>query len=120
MIQKGTVQSVQNGRAIVVPALHPDMPTRPLCLPFYWQERMGNIKPGDIVFYEETDDLDGLILARTDGEWDNTFRGALAVSESVTADTVTAETDATAAGVSLKSHTHTSGQPGQPTSPPNA
>lgn len=114
-IQKGTVETVQGGRATVIPTAHPEITTRPLVLPFYWQERMGNIQPGDTVIFAETDDHDGVILARLDGEWDNTFRAPLTMAE-----TVTAEKDVTAAGVSLQNHTHTSSQPGEPTSKPTA
>ncbi len=103
---KGTVQSITGSTAVVVPAEHPDIVTRPLVVPFYWRAAMGNLQPGDEVYYLEDDEHGGYILGRTDGEWDNTLRGTLAVTG-----------DVTAGGISLMQHTHT-GNMGSPTSAP--
>lgn len=103
---KGTVQSINGGTAVIVPAEHPGMVTRPLVIPFYWRAAMGNLRPGDEVYYLEDDELSGYIIGRTDGEWDNTLRASLAVTG-----------DVTAGGISLMQHTHIGNQ-GSPTSPP--
>ncbi len=103
---KGIVQSITGSTAVVVPAEHPDIVTRPLAVPFYWRATMGNLQPGDEVYYLEDDEHGGYIIGRTDGEWDNTLRGTLAVTG-----------DVTAGGISLMQHTHT-GNMGSPTSAP--
>lgn len=111
-IQKGTVQTISGKTATVIPAEHPDIVTQQLIVPFYWRELMGNLQPGDEVYYFEDDAHGGYIIGRTDGEWDNTLRGSLSVTEKVAADG-----DVTASGISLKNHTHT-GDSGGSTSTP--
>lgn len=119
-VQKGIVSQMMGACATVTPSQHPDIVTQPLVVPFYWREQMGNLQAGDEVYFIEDDAHGGFIIGRTNGEWDFTLRGSLVVTEKVTAENITAKADATAAGVSLKSHTHTSAAPGAPTSPPNA
>lgn len=119
-VQKGTVSQMMGSTAIVVPSLHPDITTRPLVVPFYWRETMGNLQSGEEVYFIEDEAHGGYIIGRTDGEWDNKLRGSLEVTEEVKAKTLSAETDATAAGISLTQHTHTSSTAGSPTSPPNS
>lgn len=105
-VQKGTVQSMNGTTATVVPSEHPDIVTQPLVVPFYWRETMGNLQAGEEVYFLEDDAHGGYIIGRTDGEWDNTLRGTLTVTE-----------DVTASGKSLKSHTHTDSQGGSTSSP---
>lgn len=115
---KGTVQSMSGSTAVVVPAEHPDIVTRPLVVPFYWRETMGNLQPGDEVYYLEDDEHGGYIIGRTDGAWDNTLRGSLTVTEAVQCQSsLTADGDVTAGGKSLMAHTHI-GNLGTPTSAP--
>lgn len=82
-IQKGTVQAVNGSTATCVSAEHPDIVTRPLVIPYYWRELMGNIQPGEEVYYIEDDEHDGMIIARLDGNWDQTIRGTLTVVDAV-------------------------------------
>jgi len=104
--------------AVVVPAEHPGIVTRPLVVPFYWRATMGNLQPGDEVYYLEDDEHGGYIIGRTDGEWDNTLRGSLTVTDAVQCQSeLTADGDVTAGGVSLMQHTHF-GNLGTPTSTP--
>ena len=105
-VQKGTIQSISGATATVIAAAHPDIVTQPLVVPFYWRETMGNLQAGDTVYYFEDDEHGGYIIGRVDGEWDNTIRGKLTVTEDVEAD-----------GISLKNHTHT-GDSGGDTSTP--
>lgn len=117
-IQKGMIQTMSGKTATVIPAEHPDIVTQQLIVPFYWRALMGNLQPGDEVYYFEDDEHGGYIIGRTDGEWDNTLRGTLTVTEDITAEAnVTANGDVTASGISLKSHTHT-GDSGGSTSAP--
>lgn len=129
-VQKGIVQSMNGTTATVVPNEHPDIVTQPLVVPFYWRETMGNLKAGEEVYFLEDDAHGGMIIARTDGEWDNTLRGTLTVTEAVTAQatvditgavtagsTITATGDVIGSGTSLAGHTHI-GNMGTPTSSP--
>ena len=136
-VQKGTVQSVNGSTATCVSAEHPDIVTRPLVIPFYWREAMGNIRPGEQVYYLEDDSHSGMILARCDGEWDFTMRHTLTVEQDVTLNAnlttqgnaavqgdittdgaLTAAGEVTSGAITLTAHTHTSSAPGAPTSPP--
>lgn len=107
-VQKGRVQSISGGSAVVIPNEHPETVTQPLIVPFYWRETMGNLQAGEECYFFEDNEHGGYIIGRTDGEWDNTLRGTLTVTE-----------DVTASGISLKTHTHTSSNAGSPTSEPN-
>lgn len=138
-VQKGTVQSVNGSTATCVSAEHPDVVTRPLVIPFYWREQMGNIQPGEEVYYLEDDAHSGMILARCDGNWDFTLRSTLTVEQDVTLNanitaqgnadvqgdvavggSVTASGEVTSGAVALTTHTHTSTAPGNPTTPPTS
>ena len=118
-IQRGVVAQMMGDRATVIPDEHPDVVTLPLVVPFYWRETMGNLRENEAVFFFEDDSHEGFIIGRCDGNWDNTIRGSISVTESVNAKNVDGSDDVTGGGKSLKSHTHTSGQPGAPTSAPN-
>ncbi len=107
-LKRGTVQSFDGTHAVVVPNDQPEITTQPLLVPFIWREVMGNLQVGEEVYYMEDNAHEGIIISRTDGAWDNKLRGTLEVTE-----------DVTAAGTSLKSHTHT-GNMGTLTSPPTA
>lgn len=130
---KGTVASVDGSTATVSSLEHPGIVTRPLVIPYYWRELMGFIKPGDTVYYIDDSAHGGMIIARADGNWDQTIRGTLTVEQAVTLQntlsvasnatfsaTVTATGNITGAGVSLQTHTHTSTVAGTPTSQPIA
>lgn len=132
-IQKGTVQAVNGSTATCVSAEHPEIVTQPLVIPFYWREAMGNLQPGEQVYYLEDDEHSGMILARCDGEWDYTMRHTLTVEQDVTlnaalsvqgdvtaAAAVNASGEVTGNGIALSTHKHTSASPGSPTSPPTA
>lgn len=117
-VQKGTVQKMTGDTATVVPKEHPDIVTRPLVVPFYWRETMGNIKAGDEVYFFEDGELGGYIIGRTDGKWDNTLRGPLKVTQDITAEAnIEASGDVTADGISLKNHTHIGDSGGSTTGP---
>lgn len=105
-VGKGTIQQISGSTATVIPDEHPEMVTLPLVVPFYWRETMGNLKPGEKVYYIEDNAMAGYIIGRTNGDWDNTIRGELTVTK-----------DVSAGGISLVEHTHT-GNMGNPTSPP--
>lgn len=132
-IQKGTLQSVNGSTATAVSAEHPDIVTRELVIPFYWRELMGNLKPGEEVYYIEDDEHKGMIIGRTDGNWDQKIRGTLTVEEAVTMNdtlnvkaavqadsTITASGEITSGAIGLTTHKHTSTAPGTPTTPPAA
>ena len=117
-IQIGTIQEMNGTTATVVPNDRPDIVTQPLVVPFYWRETMGNLQPGEEVYFFENHEHGGYIIGRTDGEWDNTLRGTFTVTEDITAQAnITASGDVTAGTISLQTHTHT-GDSGGNTSPP--
>lgn len=118
-IQKGTLQSVNGSTATAVSAEHPDIVTRELVIPFYWRELMGNLQPGEEVYYIEDDEHKGMIIGRTDGNWDQKIRGTLTVEEAVTMnDTLKVTGEVTSGTIALTAHKHTSAAPGTPTTPP--
>lgn len=120
-IQKGTLQSVNGATATAVSAEHPGIVTRELVIPFYWRELMGNLQPGEEVYYIEDDEHKGMIIGRTDGNWDQKIRGTLTVEEAVQVNsTITASGEITSGAIGLTSHKHTSAEPGTPTTPPTA
>lgn len=96
-MKKGKIHSIELGgtKARVVPDDNSQIVTLPLTIPFYWRETMGNVQIGDEVYYDEDPSLGGIIHARTNGEWDNTYRGTLTVTE-----------DVTVSGISMKNHKH--------------
>lgn len=97
IMKKGKIHSIESGgtKARVVPGDNSQIVTLPLIIPFYWRAEMGNVQIGDEVYYDEDPSLGGMIHGRTNGEWDNAFRGAFTITE-----------DVTAGGISLKNHTH--------------
>lgn len=130
-IDKGTVASVDGSTATVSSLEHPGIVTRPLVIPYYWRELMGFIKPGDTVYYIDDNGHNGMIIARADGNWDQTIRGTLTVEQAVTMnDTLSVQGNVTIGGnmtatgtvqggaVILQTHTHTSTVVGTPTSQP--
>lgn len=111
MIQKGKISTVEgaadrNGdktTARVLPCTADGMVTRPLTIPWWLRGKMGNLKPGDEVAYAMFEDGTGIILSRTDGEWDGTVPGSVKVEKG---DVTVPDGDVTASGISLKTHTH--------------
>lgn len=129
-VQKGIIQSMTGTTATVVPNDRPEIVTQPLIVPFYWRETMGNLKPGDEVYFLEDDGHGGYIIGRTDGNWDNTLRGTLTVTEDITGKAnmkitgnvsaignMISAGDVKAGAISLSAHNH-KGDSGGETSPP--
>lgn len=131
------MSSMDGSTATVASLEHPGVVTRPLVVPYYWRELMGNLKVGETVYYIEDDAHDGMIIARADGNWDQTIRGTLTVEQAVTFNAtlsvqsdITAQSNVTVQGsitasgtitggtVSLQLHTHLSSAPGTPTGTP--
>lgn len=108
---KARVSSIEGHAARVIPLVGGDVVTRPLPLLWTMRDGMCPLAVGDLVVCVRFEDGDGIVLCRADGEWsrrvpyDVTVEGALTVTE-----------DATAAGVSVSTHTHTAphGETGGP------
>lgn len=134
-INKGVISTIEgkddrNGdktAARVLPDTADGIVTRPLVIPWYLRGKMGDLKPGDGVVFVQFEDGEGLIIARTDGEWPGVITGNVdiikgslkIVDESLTILKGNAEIkagDVTAELVSLKQHIH-EGTNGK-TSPP--
>ena len=100
-INKGTIAGIEGNTARVKPSDAGAKPTAKITIPWHLRGNTGNLKKGTAVVYVEFDDSTGLLLGRADGEWGEYL-------PHLTAETVdTPKGDVTAAGVSLKSHTHT-------------
>ena len=124
----------------------PGVVTQPLNIPWNWRGCFGNIQVGDRVFCAIDDNLEGCILQRIDGDWDYKIKNKTDVfldkniniggnvdikgNETVAGDetvggnsTITGIVQAadarTQAVASVNAHTHTSADPGKPTSTPN-
>ena len=124
-INKGVISTIEgkddrNGdktAARVLPDTADGIVTRPLVIPWYLRGKMGDLKPGDGVVFVQFEDGEGLIIARTDGEWPGVITGNVdiikgslkIVDESLTILKGNAEIkagDVTAELVSLKQHIH--------------
>lgn len=114
-VRKGKVHSIENGGTLArcVPDTDDGIVTLGLVIPFYWRETMGNLQVGDPVYFFEDEGCGGMVIARCDGEWDNTLRGSFNVTENITA-----TGEITGQGIALSAHTHTDSRGGG-TTPPN-
>lgn len=92
-INKGTIATIEGNTARVVPSDANAKPTAKITIPWHMRGDAGKLTKGTPVVYVEFDDSTGLLLGRADGEWG-------AYLPHLTAG------DVTAAGVSLKNHTH--------------
>ena len=111
-INKGRIASIKGNTARVVPSDAGAKPTANITIPWHLRGDTGKLKKGTAVVYVEFDDATGLLLGRADGEWG-------AYLPHLTAGTITGavpDGDVTAAGVSLKGHTH-SGAHGETSGP---
>lgn len=127
-IQKGIISSIEaqpldkNGdctRARVLPASQPDMPTKPLTIPWHLRGAMGELKAGDTVVFALFNDLSGVILERMDGEWSGIIPGSVTVTENFEAmENISAKDVTTEKVASQNSHIHGNGNQGQDTTPP--
>lgn len=111
-INKGTIAGIDGNTARVTPSDAGGKPTAKITIPWHLRGDTGNLSKGTSVVYVEFDDATGLLLGRTDGNWG-------AYLPTLSAGTVTASSDVKAAGISLKSHTHSgvetgSGSTGSP------
>lgn len=107
-------------QARVLPLVADGVVTRPLAL--HWSVRGGMcpLAVGDLVWCARSEDGDGIVLSRADGEWAGFVPGAVEVEGAVTLDSTatvagqltgqsgaTFASDVTAAGISATGHTHT-------------
>ena len=102
-INKGTIAGIEGNTARVVPSDAGAKPTAKIVIPWHLRGDTGKLKKGTAVVYVEFDDSTGLLLGRADGEWGEYL-------PRLTAGTITAavpDGDVTAAGISLRKHTHT-------------
>ena len=121
MIDKGIISSFEsdvdrNGdliKARVLPATAQSMPTRPLIISWHLRGAMGNLKIGDNVWFALADDLTGIILERTDGEWSGTIPGDVTTTGKITSTDLTTKSVA-----SVNSHVHGNGNNGADTTAP--
>lgn len=118
MIQKGTISSVDENKktAIVIPMDAKSTVTFALVVPYFLWECLD---VGMEVVYCTFEDLTGIILSRLDGEWNHTVYETLTVKgvQEITktldvGETVTAQTDVIASGISLVGHVHGGIYPG--------
>ena len=94
-------------KARVLPSTAQSMTTRPLVIPWHLRGAMGNLKVGDEVWFALANDLTGIILERTDGEWTGTIPGKITTTDLAT-DMV----------ASINSHVHGNGNDGADTTAP--
>lgn len=94
--------------ARVLPLVADGVVTRPLAL--HWSVRGGMcpLAVGDLVWCARSEDGDGIVLSRADGEWSGLVPGAVTVEGQLTGQAGgTFASDVTAAGISATGHTHT-------------
>ena len=121
MIDKGIISSFEtnvdrNGdifMARILPSTAQSMPTRPLIIPWHLRGVMGNLKIGDSVWFALANDLTGIILERTDGEWSGTIPGDVTATGKLTSTDLTTRSVA-----SVNSHVHGNGNEGADTTAP--
>ncbi len=127
MIEKGKISSFEesvdrNGDynyARVLPVCSQSMPTRPLVISWHLRGKMGDLKPGDLVWFALSNDLSGIILERADGEWSGIIPGDVEITGNQTTKGITKTSDVqTEAVKSHNSHVHGNGNQGQDTTAP--
>ena len=94
--------------ARVLPLVADGVVTRPLAL--HWSVRGGMcpLAVGDLVWCARSEDGDGIVFSRADGEWSGLVPGAVTVEGQLTGQAGAAfASDVTAAGISATGHTHT-------------
>lgn len=107
-------------RARVIPLVGGDIVTRPLALHWSLRGGMAALAPGDLVWCARSEDGDGIVLCRVDGEWAGFVPGPVEVEGDVKHDATltvagqvtgqsggTFSSDVTAGGISAMGHTHT-------------
>lgn len=127
-IQKGIISTIEaapvdrNGDSMiarVLPSLQPDMPTKPLVIPWHLRGAMGELKAGDIVVFALFNDLTGIILERMDGEWTGIIPGSVTATENIEAMGNLSATDLITSKVaSQNGHIHGNGNEGADTTAP--
>ena len=120
-INKGTIGSISENTARVVPSDASAKPTAKITIPWHLRGNSGNLKKGTEVVYVEFDDSTGLLLGRADGEWGaylpaltagsvktsgKITAGSVSTEGSVSAGSVSTSGDVKAGGISLKNHKH--------------
>ena len=95
-------------RARVIPLVGGDIVTRPLALHWSLRGGMAALAPGDLVWCARSEDGDGIVLCRGDGEWAGFVPGPVTVEGQLTGQSGgTFSSDVTAGGISAMGHTHT-------------
>ena len=105
---EGADRNGDPSQARVIPLVGGDIVTRPLAL--HWSVRGGMcpLSVGDAAWCARSEDGDGIVLCRGDGEWSGFVPGAVTIEGEVTGQSGGSfESDVTAAGVSVSVHTHT-------------
>lgn len=117
---EGSDRNGDPDKARVLPLVADGVVTRPLAL--HWSVRGGMcpLAVGDLVWCARSEDGDGIVLCRADGEWAGFVPGPVEVEGAVQLDSTLAVAgqvtgsagaafsgDVTAAGVSASTHTHT-------------
>ena len=106
-IYKGTIASVSEKTARVLPLDIDATSTKIITIPWHLRGDTGKLSKGVEVIYVEFEDTTGLLLGRADGEWGEYL-------PRLDSDRITA------AGISLAEHTHGGGEPADgETSAPN-
>ena len=104
MINKGTVSTVlQDGKMVSIKPYTGESVTAPLVVPFFL---FGGLPVGIEVVYATFPDGTGIVLARTDGEFNRNIPGSLTIDGSLTvAGNITAS-DVNTDAASFNSHIH--------------
>jgi len=98
-IEKGSIASINGNMAkILTPA---GIVTVDIVIPWHLRGAAGNLSKGVDVVYVVFEDRTGLIIGRTDGDWNYTLVQSLSVSGSIDA-----TGEVTGNGVKLSEHTH--------------
>ena len=117
-INKGKISTIEgeddrNGdktAARVLPDTADEVVTRPLVIPWYLRGKMGDLKQGDGVVFVQFEDGEGILIARTDGEWPGVILGDISLEKGgldiVDKDLNVITGDAKAGNISLKQHIH--------------
>lgn len=105
---EGSDRNGDPDKARVLPLVADGVVTRPLAL--HWSVRGGMcpLAVGDLVWCARSEDGDGIVLSRADGEWAGFVPGTVTVEGQLTGQAGgTFASDVTAAGISVAHHTHT-------------
>lgn len=104
---EGSDRNGDPDKARVLPLVADGVVTRPLAVHWSIRGAMGGVSVGDVVWCARSEDGDGIVLCRADGDWTGTVPGDVELEGSLSGQKgAVFEDDVTASGISTAHHVH--------------